>query len=467
MTVIDNRRLQILLLISVASATLMDTIDGSIVNIVLPVIANDFGIDTGTSSWVVLTYLLIIAGLVLVVGKLADGAHIKKIFLAGFVIFTIGSAACGLSPSFEILLISRVIQGLGAALIISCGPLLCVKFLPSKMLGLSFAILTAAGSVGFALGPAVGGIITQMLSWHWIFLINIPIGIVSFIFASKVIPQPEKTTREKFDIIGSILIFTAMVCGIFCIERLPHLGIADPQIIISGAVTIATVVLFIIRELRCRYPMFNIRVFKIPQVTSVYLAFFIIQIVYCGVLYLLPFYLTAGLTMDSLTAGLFMVIMPAAAGIVSIPIGRWSDKTGRRRFMAAAGVVIIVQSLIYVFIIPEWSLLILVVSLILGGISIGIAGGPGGSRIVEWMPENERSLGSSLMITCIYFGGVVGTAVFACLFTILTSAGGVVSFANLEYSVFMFGFHGSMIFAVILSVVMLILSAVVKDKKTD
>ncbi|MDO5844693.1 MAG: MFS transporter [Methanocorpusculum sp.] len=465
MSVIEERHLQILFLISVASAMLMDTIDGSIVNIILPVIANDFSTDTGTVSWVIITYLLVVAGLVLIIGKLADGAHIKKFFLTGFAVFTIGSALCGTSPTLEFLLFARVIQGLGAAFIIACGPLLCVKFLPSKMLGFSFAVLTAAGSIGFALGPAVGGIITEFFSWHWIFLINIPIGIASFIFAMKVIPKAEKCEREPFDIIGSVLIFVAMACGIFCIERLPHLGISNTQIIAVGSVTIAAAVLFVIRELRCKYPVFNIRVFKIWQVTSVYLAFFIIQIICCGILYLMPFYLTAGLGMNSLTAGFFMFITPVIVGIISIPIGKWSDKKGRRWFMAAASLAALIQTLIYVFIVPEWSIFVLVISFVLWSLSLGLSGGPGGSRIVEWMPEGERALGSSLMVTCIYFGGVVGTALFACLFTVLTSAGGVVSFTELDYDIFMSGFHGSMIFAVILAAVSLILSTIVKDRR--
>lgn len=466
MAVIENKHMQILLLISVASATLIDSIDGSIINIILPVIAQDFGVDAGTSSWVVLTYLLVIAGLILIVGKLADGEHIKKIFLTGFLIFTIGSAACGLSPSLEILLVSRLFQGLGAAMIIACGPLICVKFLPMKMLGVSFAVITAAGSIGFAVGPALGGAITYFLSWHWVFLINIPIGIISFLFAARVIPHPEKTQHEKFDIIGSLLLFAAIANAIFCIERLPHLGVTNPQIIITGLIAASAVILFIIRELKCENPVLNVKVFRLPRLVCVYFAFFLMQSIYCGVLYLLPFYLTAGLNMNSLIAGLFMFITPLTASVISIPIGRWSDRTGSRRwFMVFACAAITLECLIYVFITPEWNISVLIITLILCGLAIGISGGPGGSRIVEEMPKNERSLGSSLMITCVYFGGVIGTALFASMFTILTSAGGVVSFENLDFGTFMYGFHFSMLFSMIIAAIATVLSVVVNDKK--
>lgn len=164
-----RNHLPILLLLCVAFASFMDALDSSIVNIILPVLAEEFHIDAGSTAWVTLTYLLTVAGLILIFGKLADSARLKKIFLFGFLIFIIGSAGCGFAPSFAFLLGSRVIQGIGAAMIIACAPLICVKFLPENMLGLSFAVLTAAGSVGFAAGPAVGGLITELISWHWVF----------------------------------------------------------------------------------------------------------------------------------------------------------------------------------------------------------------------------------------------------------------------------------------------------------
>ncbi|MFA6333650.1 MAG: MFS transporter, partial [Methanoregula sp.] len=184
-TVITDPVRQKLLLGAVALGVVMDGLDGSIVNVALPTMATYFDTDTGTIAWVIITYLLMMAGLLLVFGKLADRGLTKKLFLLGFLIFTIGSAACGIAPSLDVLLAARIVQGIGAAMIAAVAPLLCIRYLPANMLGTALGVIAASASIGFAAGPAIGGILTQYLSWHWIFLVNIPIGIIGIIFAAR------------------------------------------------------------------------------------------------------------------------------------------------------------------------------------------------------------------------------------------------------------------------------------------
>ena len=154
----------ILLLIAVALGGLMDGLDGSIVNIVLPIIASDFGADTGSVSWIVIIYLLMVAGTILIFGNIASRGHIKKTLITGFALFTISSIACGFSVSLPMLIFARGVQGLGASMIIACAPIICVKFMPREIIGLSFGVLTAATSVGFAAGPAIGGVLYEVVS---------------------------------------------------------------------------------------------------------------------------------------------------------------------------------------------------------------------------------------------------------------------------------------------------------------
>ncbi|MEA5037117.1 MAG: MFS transporter [Methanocorpusculum sp.] len=195
---------QKLLLIAVGIAVFMDALDGSVVNIALPVIAAEFGTDAGTISWVSAAYLVTVAGLILIFGKFADRGYVKIFFIIGFILFTAGSIACGLSADLTLLIISRVIQGAGAAMLAAAAPMLCVKFLPASMLGVSMGVLTAASSVGFAVGPAIGGVITHFLSWHWIFFINIPIGIFAVLFALRIIPRATVPVHERVDLTGAL-----------------------------------------------------------------------------------------------------------------------------------------------------------------------------------------------------------------------------------------------------------------------
>ncbi|WP_321506086.1 MFS transporter [uncultured Methanoregula sp.] len=466
-SVITDPLRQKLLLFAVAFGVVMDGIDGSIVNVALPTMAAAFGTDTGTIAWVIITYLLMMAGLLLVFGKLADRGHAKRLFLLGFLIFTLSSFACGISPSLDILLAARLVQGLGAAMIAAVAPLLCIRYLPGKMLGAALGVIAATSSIGFAAGPAIGGILTQHLSWHWIFLVNIPIGIIGILFAARVIPgdEPEKHTAS-FDYPGAVTLFGAMVFCTFVLEEVAARGITDPLILTCSALCLLCTGLFVTRELTTPAPFVNIRIFSKWQFTAVTGAYLLVNVIFMGILYLLPFYLTMEMHFDLATSGLYLLIPPAVIAIISVPFGKWSDRRGRRAFAVAACGFIVIYSAIFVVLSPGSGIIPLLASLILMGVAFGIAAGPASSRIIESAPPGEGGTGSSLMVTTIYFGGVLGTAIYAAFFTFATAnAGGVVAFTNLDPATFLSGFHVTMAAGLMLSVVPLVLSAIVPDER--
>ena len=464
--IITDPRRQKLLLGAASLGVIMDGIDGSIVNIALPQIATDFNTDAGTIAWVIIAYLLMMAGLLLVFGKIADRGLMKKIFILGFVIFTLSSFICGISPHLNILLAGRVIQGIGAAMIAAVAPLICVRYLPPHMLGVAFAVIAASASIGFAAGPPLGGILTEYLSWHWIFLINIPIGIIGIPCIYKIIPKdPPAKEKIPFDYIGAATLFGAIVFGIFAIKEIAVLSITDPLILVITALCIICFSVFIVRELTTPLPFINIRIFKKWQFSAVTLAFFLINIIFMGVMYLLPFYLSAEMHFDMATSGMYLLITPLIVFITSIPFGRLSDMYGRRWFVVAACILLVVFNAIYAVILPEAGNIPLIIALVLMGITLGIASGPGPSRIIETAPKGEEGTASSLMITSMYLGGVVGTALYAMIFTLITASDGVVAFADLDSATFLSGFHFTISVGLVLSVIPLILSAMVKDEK--
>ncbi|HJJ31757.1 MAG TPA: DHA2 family efflux MFS transporter permease subunit [Methanocorpusculum sp.] len=462
-------RQYVLLLIAIFIACVMDGLDGSIVNVALPVIAEAFNTDTGTVSWVGLAYLLMVAGTVLIFGRVAARGFIKGIFITGFVLFIISSLFCGFAPTLEILIAGRLIQGLGASMLVACAPLICVKYLPTEIMGLAFGVLTAATSVGFAFGPALGGILTHYLSWNWVFWINVPIGIAAVIYAARVIPKGVRDhASQKFDIRGALLLFAAMASLTYVLERLPHLGINDPQILIFGIICVVTFTLFIISSLRRTNPILNIRVFRLPAVTLTIIAYLIIQIVFAGLIYLLPFYFTNQFNADTLLCGILMLIQPVVSAVLSVFFGKWSDSYGRRIFCTTACVILTAIYGAFALLRPEAGLVPFILLLAGEGVCFAMANGPASSKIVDLMPKGEKESGSSLMMACVFLGAVVGTALFASVFTYLTMNDGVIlSFAELPQDIFAAGFTGSMIFGTLLSVVSVILCAVVKDKRQE
>ena len=459
-----GKKFQILILFMACLAMFMDAVDSSIVNIALPELALSLNSDTGTVSWVSLAYLLVIAGTVLTFGKTADKGHLKGVFICGFAVFTLASAFCGFSSSLELLLVSRVVQGAGAGMLIACAPLLCVTYLSPKMIGLSMGLITAVSSVGFAAGPALGGVLLHFLSWHWIFLINIPIGICAVLLALRYVPKSDRVVDEPFDFIGSILVFLMMASCVFCLERFPHLGFS-PMIIGAFLLFAVSAVLFVIRERTASYPLMNLSVFRDWNLAFVTIAYIVVQIAGLSLLYLLPFYMSVAAGYSALLSGVLLFIPAGITAVLGGYIGKLSDARGRRAFVLVSLVFLLAGNILCSVMEVSFGMQPLVAALVLLGLYWGFSGGTMSSRIVDYMPEDEKGTGSTLMVLAMYFGTVLGTAFSASVFTFLTSGiGSAVLMADLPLETFMYGFHGTFVAAAVVGIFVMIISAVVKDR---
>ena len=442
MAIIKDGKGQALLLVAIMVVVMMDGLDASIVNVALPSIASAFKIDTSTAGWVTVTYFMMMAGLLLAFNKLADRGIIKRTLIAGLIIFSAFSVACGLSSSIEMLLISRVFQGVGAAIMGACAPLLCVRFLPKNKLGVGLGIVTMGASIGYASGPALGGIITEYLSWHWIFYINIPIGIIGIVFLMKAIPSDEGYLRSYFDLPGTMLMLVAILAGVFSLERFTDIGLDNILIVSVVIVCITSCFLFIFWERKCKTPILNPKIFKSREFVFVFAAFLLINLTATGMWYLTPFYLSRGMGFDAAVCGVYLFIPAAITLIISAPIGRWSDHTGRRWFSVISCLAMTTTSGILFFIDPGMGTFPLITALILMGIIWGFSGGPAASRIVEKIDDEEKGTGAALVAVAGYLGGAIGTASFAAFFSV-TNGSGNTPFDELALSTFMEGFHGA------------------------
>ena len=463
-------RSSVLLLVVIFIACLMDGLDGSIVNVALPTIAGVFDTDIGTVSWVALAYLMAVASTIFLFGPLASRGWLKQLFIAGFILFTVASVVCGFSPTLPVLIIARLAEGLGAAMMVSCAPIICVKYLPSDMLGLSFGLMAAATSVGFALGPALGGVLTHLLSWHWIFWINIPIGIFGVLFACKAVPSRasvfEPANRQPFDLSGALALLICIASATVFLERMPQLGGLHPLILVCAVAFVVSLIYFIRHSLKIAHPVLNIRLFRLRPVTCIVIAYLILQVVISGIIYLLPFYFTNQFGVDTLICGLLMLIQPLITALLGTSFGRWSDRYGRRRFCVISSAAVVVLTAIFAFVSPSVGLIPFIVTLVGFGVFLAMAFGPMSSQIVDQMPAGERETGSTLTLAIVYIAAVIGTALFAALFTLVTGDGGSVpSFADLTPSLFLSGFQVAMGSGVILMAAATVLAAAVRNRR--
>ena len=455
---------EVLILVAMGLAVFMDGVDGSIVNVALPTIADYFHIDTSTASWITILYFMMMAGLLLTFGRIADVGHLKRVFIGGFILFTVGSLACGITPSYEILLVSRIVQGIGAAMMGATAPMMIVKFLPPSNLALGMGVLTLACSAGFAVGPALGGIITDVLGWHWIFLINVPIGAFAIMFSLRVIPDDVRTCeRTNCDLKGTALLFISIVAGVYALEGLSHPE-SRMECIVTGILCILFLVLFVINSKRTSDPLLNLEIFRSWKVVSLLTSFTLVNLTYMGVLYLIPFYMTLILGLSSSMSGILLFIPPVITLVMALPIGRLCDTYGRRPFAIGSGVSMLAFSIMLAIMKPEMGWVILIPIGVLMGINWGLFGASATSRVIEALPEDDKAIGSSMMNFFIYMGSTVGTALFAAFFSIVGKTGGT-PIDMLDTDVFMTGFTPTMVLACVLSAVCVITAWIVKEKR--
>ena len=217
-----SKRLQIIS--AVALGTFMGPLDASVVNIALPSITNYFRVPLSTVEWVVMAYLLIISSLLLTYGRLGDMYGHKRIYVLGFLIFTVGSLICGTSESIMLLIFFRAFQAVGAGMLMAIGPAIVTDVAPPQERGKFLGMIAISVSIALFAGPILGGFLTSQFGWKSIFLINVPIGIIGSAWAQKIIPSSKRNERQHFDVWGAVLLFLALISILFPLSDVENVG---------------------------------------------------------------------------------------------------------------------------------------------------------------------------------------------------------------------------------------------------
>jgi len=317
-----------LILLTTVLLTFMATLDGSIVNVALPVMAEKLSVSMASIEWVVTSYLIVIVATILVFGRLADIKGKTTIFRLGIVIFTIGSLACGLSNSLIMLVLSRGLQAIGAAGTMSTSHGIITHVFPSNERGRALGLNGTFVALGSMIGPPVGGIIVSVFSWQYIFLINIPIGILAMVIAMKTLPKSTSNSNEKFDIKGAILFGLTMILLFGALTFGKEVGYENKAIIASLILSIVFFVIFIIVEKRTVQPLLKLEIFNNFLFSlSIFCAFISFVAISCSNI-ILPFYLQYVMKLTPSFTGLLMMVSPIILAFVAPMSGYISDRVG-------------------------------------------------------------------------------------------------------------------------------------------
>src|ERR687892_1108918 len=257
-------------LIVLCAGFLMIILDQTIVTVALPSIQSDLGFSQSSLAWVVNAYLIAFGGLLLLAGRLGDLLGRRLMFLSGLALFTVASFLCGVSGSQEMLIGARFVQGAGGAMASAVVLGMIVTMFPEpREQAKAIGIYAFVASAGASIGLLAGGVLTEAINWHWIFVINLPVGIAIALLALRLVEgRPGIGLSKGADIPGAVLITSGLMLGVYTILEAGDQGFGSAQTLLPGGVSVALLASFVVRELRARIPLMPLRIFRSRNVSG-------------------------------------------------------------------------------------------------------------------------------------------------------------------------------------------------------
>jgi len=323
------------ILITVAVTTMMATMDASIINIAFPVLARVFEADVSVVMWVTVLFILVSTSSMLIIGKIGDMVGRKRIFLAGIGVFTLGLLACALAGSIGQLIFFRALQGVGAAMTISCGAAIVTEAFPPHEVGKGLGSLGVFVSLGFIAGPIVGGLLLDFLDWRSIFYVRIPLGIAAFLMAVVFLEKDQAGQgRSRLDILGTITSSAGIFLFIFGISGMRDHGAASFRVLPVAGLGLVLIAAFVFLERRAQNPIVDPGLFKDKVFSSAIGGLFLHFVAAPPYMLVIPFYLMLSLHMRASEAGMLMAATSVTTMVFG-PVSGWlSDRFGRVWFAA-------------------------------------------------------------------------------------------------------------------------------------
>jgi len=406
----ENRRWWTLAAVSFGLFMIM--LDNTVVNVALPSIRADLGISISELEWVVNAYALTFGVLLLTGGKLADLIGRRRIYIAGLVIFTGASLWCGLAGGAASLIAARTVQGVGAALLNPATLSIITATFPPKQRGTAIGIWAGVSALALAIGPLVGGLLTQKISWSWIFFINIPVGVLGVLAARAFIHESKDNSLEqRLDLPGLI---TSAV-GLFgltyaLIETNTHAW-GSTRVLSLFALAAVSLTAFVLLELRQRVPMLDLSLFRNPTFSGANTVMGLVGLAMFGIFFYNSLYLQNVLGYSAIQTGATFLPLTGLIILVAPLAGRFTDLIGPR-WLVGAGLTLLTGSLLLFATLDAhssfWNIL---PGLVLGGLGMGITMAPTTTAAMSAVPVDKAGVGSAVINSARQVGGSLGIAI--------------------------------------------------------
>jgi EmrB/QacA subfamily drug resistance transporter len=412
-------------LLAIGLGTFMSALDGSVVNIVLPVVRQDFGASVAAVEWVITIYLLVVSGLLLSVGRLGDLRGHRSVYATGFVVFLLGSALCGLAPSVGFLIGARGAQALGASMLFANSPAILTKSFPAEMRGRALGLQATMTYLGLTVGPSIGGWLTTALGWRSVFYINLPVGLLALALALRFVPRDAGSgAAEGFDLRGAVTFTAGLVALLLALNQGHAWGWAAPATLGLLAASVVLLIAFLSHERRVPSPMVDLSLFRRRTFSAAAGSALLNYVCVYTLLFLMPFYLLQARGLSPAEAGLLLTAQPLLMAAVAPISGTLSDRIGTR-LPSVLGMGLFAAGL---FLLSRLALdtpyLVVAGMLAVAGLGIGIFVSPNNSALMGAAPAHRQGIAAGILALARNVGMVIGVGLAGAVFTTVLGPGG-------------------------------------------
>ena len=401
---------------AVAFGLFMIMLDNTIVNVALPSIQRDLNIGISELEWVVNGYALTFAVFMLTGGKLADLFGRRLIFIVGLVIFTGASLACGMAPDANVLIAARVVQGVGSAMMNPATLSIITATFPPRQRGMAIGIWAGVSALALAIGPLIGGLITEHISWNWIFFINVPVGILAIVVARLVIKESRDTSAEQsLDLPGLLTSGIALFALTYALIEANKYGWTSARILTLFAVAASGLVAFVLLELHQRVPMLDLSLFRNATFAGANTIMLLIALAMFGVFFYVSLFVQNVLGYSPTQAGATFLPMTLCIVFLAPLAGKVSDRFGPR-WLISGGMVLVAGSLVIFAQLDQsstfWDIF---PALLIGGAGMAMSMAPTTATAMHAVPVDKAGVGSAVLNSARQVGGALGIAVMGAI----------------------------------------------------
>ena len=403
-------------LAAVAFGLFMIMLDNTVVNVALPAMASDLGVGLSELEWIVTGYALTFASVMLTGGKLADLFGRRLIFVVGLAIFTGSSLACGLAESENVLIGARIVQGVGAALMNPATLSIIAATFPPHQRGMAIGIWAGVSALALAIGPLVGGLLTQHLSWHWIFFVNVPVGILAIVASFVLIKESkDESAEQRLDLPGLLTSGIGLFSLTYGLIEANTYGWTSGRIVGAFVLGVVMLVAFVLLETHQRLPMLDLSLFRSGTFAGANLAVLLVALAMFGVFFFVSLYMQGILGYSAVQAGAAFLPMTILIILIAPIAGKTSDKVGSRLLMTA-GMLLVAAQLIWFSRQDEHSTYMsLLPGLIVGGVGMALVMTPSAAAAIRSLPVDKSGVGSAVLNAFRQVGGAMGIALMGAI----------------------------------------------------